>query len=485
MKLRHWLTVVAGGLCAAVVIAGADEFTDFRIPDNTSRLWNVSASALARGSSVNFDVRESKLNSSNADLLTALTWITDSDPLRRTVGIGGSVGVDRDQRRDAYSSDDLRADRNSRMVDESWSASIDETRYPWSVPIGAEWQLSGSGRYQQSWEKTASEDLTPGMSGSSLESEEFWFYTTSARVRVVVGVGRVRNATGVQEARVIERRLRNSGVLSRSLSPVAREKLARLMYTRDDLNFVADRPAGYLWSAVAAILEEDGALGEQARDPGAWSHAFDRYVGPAFYERDLVPRPTMVRNTGFFVGPYFSGDYFDELHRDDFVVDQSSTVDTVSTSNSTSISRHGESRTSATTGGLRAEWHRPLGLSWQADASADYLFPLKHADQFVLQSLGQLSYLAADRWSGSVTVAYGQSHYWETHDWGFGVGESFIFYMEDHLALTVSASHSQDHFLSAYHRENSVRIGLTYRLAGSFAAPGLLTPALGRGGPLQ
>jgi hypothetical protein len=156
---------------------------------------------------------------------------------------------------------------------ESWSLGGSHRRYPWAVPIGFEAAANLGGSYAQSW---SAQDVRTFLleSGGSIETNrsdnvERWSYQNSVAASASAGWGRVRNATGIYDALVLEERLLGTGALTRALSPAARRRLADVMYLRGALDTVRERPGRFLWQEIERVLSEDGALRRPPATPGS------------------------------------------------------------------------------------------------------------------------------------------------------------------------------------------------------------------------
>src|SRR6266487_1204989 len=105
---------------------------------------------------------------------------------------------------------------------ENWTLSATERRYPWVTPIRFEAALGLSGDDSQSWFRRGDEYRATVPAGSSFSTSsnhhQSWSYFNTCSVSASVGWGRVRNATGIYDALVLEQRLRESGALARPLS---------------------------------------------------------------------------------------------------------------------------------------------------------------------------------------------------------------------------------------------------------------------------
>jgi hypothetical protein len=101
---------------------------------------------------------------------------------------------------------------------EAWQALFDHRHYPWAIPIGFSGTAFGSGDYNQVWseESTRSTQMfvPPVIVDEASSSTEIWTYRTVLGVDIGAGFGRVRDATAIYDAQVLEHRLREIGALA-------------------------------------------------------------------------------------------------------------------------------------------------------------------------------------------------------------------------------------------------------------------------------
>jgi hypothetical protein len=468
----------------------ADEFSDFRIPAHRARLWTVGLNGFTRRQDHDNDLGSDRLSRGDAQVGTQGYRLWDSDP-RRTQFSATASATGATQRVETTQGTG-HEDRRARIGRESWSFAVDDRHYPWSLPVGIVGSAGVAGEYAQEWDHIARESSDRSI--RTLDANQRWDYETIVRAQVACGWGRVRDATPVMEARYLEARLRESGVLARDLSGAARMHLAQLLSTRSDFGAVADRPARSLWKEIHEVLRADGALADGADDPGAWARAFEPYFGPALTYtniRDLVPESPIARATGVFVGPVLGYDHSDRRTRVDSKFDDATYAGDVLVS-LTSFTSSGAVHffQDTPTGGIEAEVHRPLGLDWQADAVSRFVVPLRErGEQLTFTSNAALGYLRLDRWSAAVTAFHERDIVGGlpgpvASRWLAAVGGRVDFYMEDHLALTLRAEDTQSRSgasgASEFNRALSAGVSLTYRITGAFDAPGLFSPRLGR-----
>ncbi|HYM81240.1 MAG TPA: hypothetical protein VEY91_07495 [Candidatus Limnocylindria bacterium] len=495
-----WITVVV--LVTGPNVARADDYADFRIPANKSLSWTADIGAFGSRFALGRSGIETRRGGLNGSVFSSFRWLSDSDPTSSSmdgeVGFGGS----RSRGSDSFNSPgpssfvERHASDRQRTISEQWFLSIEHRRYPWTIPIGVSLDLSGRGFYDQYWISSETDMLqnAPGFNIRTVTQRhaEDWRYQHIVTARVATGIGRVRNATGIYEARVFEQRLLESGAIIRALTPSARKRLAELMYARTSLIGIRDRPAKETWRAIERILEDDGALGPSGLGVFSIFRAAEPHVAGAIFQRDGVPRSPVMRLTGSFAGlvlesrhshivnRFDEGEFFQETLNDSLltaVINRRSTRET--------------GDLDEVLAGLMAEHHRPFGMRWQADGSSELLIPIREQDNWLeVSSALSMSWLAADRWLGSIFLAHawldddrtqGPTHGDRT-DWSYGIAVTY--YLENRLGLRLSASESQRHTREvlggppllrdgSFSRNGNLFFNFSYRFKGSFEAPGL------------
>src|SRR5258706_9112824 len=142
--------------------------------------------------------------------------------------------------------------RSARSTGERWVADYSFAQYAGRAPILLGAEASVSGDLNQNW--TDSRDASSQT--DFVSSTDQWMEARARRrqsfivadLRPRVGLGRVRDATWVYTARVIEDRLRRDGVLTRALTHESRQKLADLLTLGDAYDVLHARPAKGLWA---------------------------------------------------------------------------------------------------------------------------------------------------------------------------------------------------------------------------------------------
>lgn len=485
----------------AVIVSGsvsADDFSDFRIPAHRRTDWDASLSAAGnRFSGSDFSGTDTKDRFVAASGGSSFAWVADSDPVS-TLILADVRASGNGRWRSSVSppipgvSED--ANREERAAFEAWQVLFDHRHYPWAIPIGFSGRAFGSGNYNQVWseQSTGSTQMfVPVIVDEASSSSETWAYRTVLGVDIGAGFGRVRDATAIYDAQVLERRLRETGALSRDLSAPARRDLAGLLFVRDDYSRFRDRPAKRLWEKVEAILEQDGALVEGGLDPYSVLRVGEPDARDGL-NSDALPRSPVLRLSGAFVQGVFTFRETRVLQRlDEENEFQQFIDDSLAQSYTTERHFHQDYILDEAFAGLRGELHRPLGPPWQVDVSAQFLVPTRARPYgFELRTWGRLAWLMTDRWivSGSVSQArtllqddsstFGDPVRDEdSWSWSYALGATY--YFEDRLGMTLRLDESQFHLASSYQqsliqRSGQISLALSYRILGSFDAPGLI-----------
>jgi hypothetical protein len=264
-------------LAVAPLVARADDYSDFRIPAHHVLRWDGSLQPSGRrvaddietgaGTTAIKDRAVQGLGSST------FSWLSDSD-LRTTQVVGTLFGgldeswFSNDFTTSTLTQGESDGDRSAR---EGWQVFLSHRSYPWAVPLGFSVSLFAQGRYGQDWmhsDQTVNDFI---FSNSNLvhDDTEQWTYFTAVDDAASVGWGRVRDATGVYDAEVLERRLLEAGALARPLSAGARHRLAEFFYLRDDYESLPQRPAKSMWERIEDLPATRAVAdsGLDARDP--------------------------------------------------------------------------------------------------------------------------------------------------------------------------------------------------------------------------
>ena len=495
--------VVAAGIAAP---AGGNEYDDFRIPAHDQIFWNASLSSRAlwnSGSqSSTFQYSDGQRSSVDGALGSRFEWLSDSDPALTSVFVRADFNGQKsvESRQSLLDNAPLQVLRfedsfERQFVNERWLVTASLRRYPWALPVGLTGSVTGSGNYTQQWRDDASWMSTEGFLGTQTTltraTDAAWSYNHQVDVNVGLGVGRVRDATGVFEAEVLEQRLLETGALTRPLSAAARQRLAELIYLRGSLDDVRDRPARSLWQSVERIVQEDGALGEQGLDGYSVMRAGERLYAGTGTGAEGLPTSPVLRRRGWFVGPILSSQNGQSLthgnahrFREDVPYDSLNPGGEI-----TNGFKFSNSIDQVFFGGL-AEGHWPLSSRWQIDASNQTLFPLrKEEGGLTATSQASATFMIADRWLANAGLTHARWLQKATVNgveqvlrdtWSLFYGGRVDYYLEDRVALTLGINgeygHANQGPVTGENSNVAIVLGVSYRLMGRYHAAGLLDP---------
>ncbi len=452
--------------------AADSEFTDFRIPKHRWSSWFVDFSGSGRSQHSDFQGESADDGTLSGNLRSTMEWGYDSDRLQHRIGLSANLAGSR-RHAERTSADTLgrRSNEFSQHDAVEGLALQGSARiYPWEFPLGVDLSAFGDASFGQSSAENAFDQRFAPFRTRSVSRDDADFNRQSVSATMSLGVGRVRDATGVYRARLLEQRLLDLNTLRRGLSRDAREKLAALFYVESAFSVPHDRPAKFFWREVERILREDGALEGDALD----AYAVYRVIEPAFEKRSVS------RNAGFFIGPSVTVLDFNEFRRrsSDFEgvrFFNDSLVDRFDRSLSDRATSH-DSRVSV---GGRAEMFVPIDLRLQFDAGSR-VFYLDESEYLVISSAAQLTYLIADRWSADAYVR----HDWdrqgrrpgEPEAWAVGYGGTIAYYLEDAWRLGLSWGGGNRHQDGRDLSDQQFSLGVIYRISGSLDAPGVVDP---------
>jgi len=477
----------------------ADDFSDFRIPKNRSLLWTLSIDASGNHNDGNNPGGTGTSGAFGANGSSQIQWLSDSDPAFTSIFgrldlAGSRFGNEFDQRIEQPFGVSTEEDASHQTAAlESWELGFEHRRYPSPPPIFLSLRAQGLGHYEQQWVddrnvSTLYPTGNPQQRAINEQSRMRWLYSYRVSAGAGLGVGRVRNATGVYEARVLEQRLRETGALTRDLSPQARRRLADLMYVRDGFDFVHERPGRVIWQELERILADDGALASGGIDAYSVLRAEEPHFATGGVAPDGLPRSPVLRQSGVLVSLFVDGNSAHDVQHFEFssftqqAVDDSIVAETRITASPSNEFHH-----DLVLASLEGSYHRPLGLHWQIDASTRASVPLRKEDtSFQWVTSASATWLVSDRWLGSTFFSQswfdadriGDSELGDDLAWNFGA--NWGYYLEDDLLLTLSANAEQKHthltFLpgsTTFSRSESIGLALTYRFSGWFEAPGM------------
>ena len=253
-------------------LALASEFSDFQIPEHRWQTLSVSFDASGHRYRENgsYPTRDRNVEGT---LGTSASWARDGDKRSYILSLDGAVSGDRRFRSDEHSYVSLQGsthvgdETELRNVSERWNLTAELRRFPWRAPFGGLIRGRWIADYEQSWRseerKEDNRDTLGFRRSENSRRYETWGYRHFLEADVSLGHGRVRDASGVQWARVLEARLLEIGAIRAPLSRGAKEKIAALYYLRPSLGLAHERPERFFWREVERVLREDGVVDEQ------------------------------------------------------------------------------------------------------------------------------------------------------------------------------------------------------------------------------
>jgi hypothetical protein len=482
--------------------ARGDDFSDFRIPTHQALSWTGNFDGTWRGSTS--DDVTSRVRSG------LIYGTTSSDFLHLTDGENGFTdlvlsallqGGRSSNRRSGYQQSPVLASgfdqrSSARSTDERWEIDYSFGRYVGGAPFVLGADARALGIQSQFW--SVSRDASSQT--DFVSSTDQWIESSNRRLgsaitaslRPRVGIGRVRDATWVYTARVIEDRLRHDGVLTRALTHEARQKLADLLTLGDAYDVLHARPAKGLWAEIERVLRDDGALAPGGLDASSTQHAGESLLEAVSRGRraDGLPGTIVLRQRGASASAFVSGLHQRETRSNAGGSRSQLTLDgvpqpIVSSSFSDRLVRTSD----GVDAGLEAEWHRPVGLRVQLDVSAEASVPLRSQDDGLAANMnGQATWMVADRWLVQGTVSQQRDILQNARDgrtrqdsWGLFLAGQVSYEVEDHVTISLGLQDVQTGqrdpdagppLTWSYRRETTVTLGLTYRFTGRFNAPG-------------
>lgn len=480
--------LLAGVSPPAVRLCRASEFSDFRIPEN--RWYTLDLSLGGSG----FWNREPNRSAAVVDASGYLNGAWSSERDDRSTYLWATAlatGYRRvENRSDDYAdfyrgaTSHLRDHQDDRRATERWTLGAETRRYWFPVPLGLTLHGSADVGYDQLWSAPRREgtyaDSTMRRRSVYARTDHQKTYDHALEGGASVGWGHVRNATGVFDAALLERRLLKLGVIERRFSPRTRRSIEALFYVRPGFGIVHHRPSRFFWRELESVLQEDGSMTE-----GGW-RAFELIRADEGY---VVPgaRSPIVRRTGFYVGPSIAGQIRHVTRYTQLAGEGAEFLDdSLLWGGSSSYGFRERSVGDEVLAGAEAELHLPIGLGGQIDLSSRVVSrPKELPDAFVLSSNAAITWFVADRWGVSGACTHGRaiagaSPLGRNARWVVAYSLALGFYAEDRVKLSLAVSETQaagrDFSRRQYVRNGRVSLGMTYSFLGAFDAPGRIEP---------
>jgi hypothetical protein len=446
-------------------------YSSYRIPEHRWSYWTASLD-LAGGHSAApiFSDLTDRGGSLGGRVATTAAWNHDSDRLQHDWGFSVDASGSRSSRRVEDETLTYESRSSNKDLAQAFSLHGSWRVYPWTTPVGVSLGTSNLLDLGQSFQASHFANQGPNTRTTS----DFDVSRGSRRyigaVSAEVGLGRVRDATPVHLAQVLEDRLRRKGALTRPLSDQARRALAALYAIEPGIEAAHQRPAKYFWRELERILREDGALAPEALD--AWDVL--RLLEPVSVGFGVA------RASGFFIGP--SVTVLTQRFRD--TREESSSgiyyvADTVYATFENGLHETRNDRNDRVFTAITAEIHRPLSPRWQADAFTRVALS-EAGESTNLANSVSVVYVISDRWLGLARAfhsANAERQVRRFERWSAEVSGELVYFLEDSWALRLTAYERQNHDASRLFRSGGFQLGLTWIVSGFFEAPGLV-PAM-------
>ena len=468
------LFFAAPAVPAAAGESAADSaYREYRIPDHHWWQWvaGVSASASHSDQSVPPD-QHFRSGLFRGQLGTAASGGHETDALDQSWTAELRFAGDRrhDEESRLEPGGEVTGEFTNRVVLEGFNVGYSLRAYPWSLPLALSAGTSQRFDFQQAFSSSDFLRRSPLAVEQSLSSTSDGAWNYNALVDLGTGVGRVRDATPVYQAQVLEDRLLETGTLARPLTRPARERLAALFATQGRFVFAHGRPDKYFWGELERVLAEDSALAHGS---------IDLYDAHRILEPVTI-KGRVLRPAGWFVGP--SVFLFSSQRHDIREQAQSYSVyqaDTLLFSSGSGSSFSDYSRQDRIQTAIVAEYHHPAGHRWQYDAGHTTFIGESGVPMFSSTN-ASVMWIVSDRWLASGFLGHGLQ--WNGHGtdrgierWDVNVGVDLSYFLEDSWALTVTAREAQSHAQEAFRRNGDFAFSITRVISGLFEAPGLVS----------
>lgn len=460
VRIVAWC-VALGGLPEPAV---ADPFAAFRIPEHVTRSASARATLGADWDRQVYHGQSNRRDRFDAGLGIRTAWARDSD----ATALGASAALDHDGTRSRSRTDWTEERQSSRAewFQHALRLSGRVRHYPWSRSVGVELSVQAAQQYR----RDANRFDRFSQNGGVHEARDQRVLIRQVTASATLGLGRVRDATPVYAAFVVEKRLRDAGALRRPLSHGARQRLADLFAIESDYAVPHDRPRRFFWREVEHILTEDGTLGPEGLRAYDVEHLNEPVLGPALF---LGASSFESRRRGVFAGVAVAQQHEHQRFQEEWVVSRDDGGSVQTSRGSQALDR--------LAAGPDVAAHRPFGMRWQAGIESRCLFPLRDGeDGFELVSRAELRWLVTDRWR----VAWDASHQRTVFEsrrepslsmdrWFAAGSASLSYWLEDRIELSLSLG-TQQQGSTAWGRDTALRFSTAYRFFGALDAPDLL-----------
>jgi len=455
--------------------ARASEFSDFRIPAHTWSTGSVTFNGSGNRSRLNAD-QSYETHRLNGSLGLRGSIVRETEPWQASLQLDASgFGVRQDASNHTH--DGSIAEENEHGGDSEHIQTVAELRaYLGESPYSIAMRGTSRHRFDRFHsEERRQESLIPA---SRDFEEDVRAFREDLDLDLTFGLGRVRDATGVYQTWLLERRWLATGALQRRLSPEARQRLAELFYLERSFAAVHDRPDKRFWNEVERIVRDDGAFSADGLD----AYSVLRAIEPP-HDRT----PVFVRQVGWFAGPVVGvGSRRSHQHQRmrEFLIDTGGTP----------TESEAELRTRAYedffAAGARAEAFVPIGMEGQFQIrsevrhlTTDSGFRPSAFESVEMSSGVAYTHLWNERWSFQGWASHARSitefdTFTEMSTWMVNYGVDLGFFLEDHLRMSVTVGESQYRQPNVpsdlYRRTGEISVGLSYRFLGFLDAPGLV-----------
>jgi len=453
----------------------ASEFRDFRIPDHTWSTGSVTLTGSGYRSRTNTEQSHKTLEL-RGSLSGDVSIARETDPWQAFLRLDAS-GFGSGREETVHAHDALFDSEVEQRRNFEWLGAVAELRaYPGGGPFGISVRGASTHMFSQiEVEERVRNAAVPSFSEIADEQRHFQEYL---RGDLTFGLGRVRNATGVYQVWLLERRWLETGALRRHLSPEARQRLAELFYLQGTFANVHDRSDKRFWHEVENIFREDGALS----DDGLNAYSVLRAL-----EWPHETTPLFVRRVGWFAGPVAGvGAQLNHLRQST----RSTLVDPSGFPITTDVENQTRAYEDFFSAGARAEAFVPIGMQGQLDVESEVRHittetRFQPSDQESVEMSSTLAYthLWNERWALQGFANHTRSISaldtdLERSTWWVGYGVDLGFFLEDHLYMGLAVREwqyrSPNFAPLGYHRSGEVFLGLTYQFLGFLDAPGLV-----------
>ncbi|MCB9357683.1 MAG: hypothetical protein H6508_00500 [Calditrichaeota bacterium] len=382
-------------LCAALLLlfvqlsVAENSYKNFRIPDHqVHALW--ATADLNHNFQNRYGLGVNKNSYGNARASFRGYWLRDHEDcaLEFSPRLEYYGSLQERKSNGAYWDPTFREGSKSSQGQQILDVPIRAIFFPTDSPLGFEATLIENVSVEQYWYHYDYRYGDPDFMRGNVHDRERHTIVYHSEADLGIGWGRLRNASGVFQARVLEQRLQELGRLRGNLSDDTKLKLAQLYYRQSDFWVAHERSGKFFMSEVEQLLKADPAFSGEL-DAYA-TYRITEEIAPGYLSRwkgirwSLNLRALSVQNVRHETDKHFQFEGTDSTWNVNSLNDYTYSGSVTSTS---------------LLAGPRMQLACPLNWNWQLSADSRFEHRFDPTDAgFAWTNNFQIEYAMADRW---------------------------------------------------------------------------------------